>query len=273
MTAGPASTLSGKTRFDDIYDQPDPRAYFTRLAPYEYEIPHHAQGVFRRAHAARSAAGSPDGAVSVLDLCCSYGINAALLTCDVTLADLYAHYTAPEVRSLSPAELIDCDKEFYASRRLPDAPPVIGLDAAPNAVRYGLAVGLLDRAYAENLELHPPSPALRAAVSGVGLVTVTGGIGYITHRTFDALLRCARRPVWVSAFVLRTVPFDRIGATLAAHGLTVRKDTSRTYPQRLFTSEEEQRGAVAQVRAAGADPAGLESEGRYHTWLYEARGA
>ncbi|MET9543962.1 hypothetical protein ABZY36_01430 [Streptomyces sp. NPDC006627] len=265
------ATPSGKTRFDDIYDQPDPRAYFRTLAPYEYEIPHHAQAVFRRTRELRSRMPGGEGPVTVLDVCCSYGINAALLNHDLTLADLYAHYTSAATAALTPQELIECDKEFYATRRRPDATPMIGLDAAANATRYALDAGLLDEAYAEDLERHPPSSGLCRAVARVGLITVTGGIGYISHRTFDALLDCARTPVWVSAFALRTVPYRRIAATLAAHGLATVMDSSRTYPQRLFTSERERRDAVREVILAGEDPTGHESEGRYHTWLYESR--
>lgn len=39
MSPGPSHSSPGKTRFDEIYDAPDPRAYFRRLAPLEYEIP------------------------------------------------------------------------------------------------------------------------------------------------------------------------------------------------------------------------------------------
>ncbi|MEV7192391.1 hypothetical protein AB0N81_11365 [Streptomyces sp. NPDC093510] len=264
-------TASGKTRFDDIYDQPDPRAYFRTLAPYEYEIPQHAQAVFRRTRDLRARLAGGEGPVTVLDLCCSYGINAALLNHDLTLADLYAHYTSAEAAALTPEELVERDKEFYASRRRSDATPVIGLDLAENATRYALDAGLLDEAYAENLERHPPSRLLSQAVARTGLITVTGGIGYISHRTFDALLDCARLPVWVSAFVLRTVPYGRIVETLSAHGLDTVTDSSRTYTQRLFTSPEERRDAVRQVILAGEDPTGHESEGRYHTRLHESR--
>ncbi|MEU1147640.1 hypothetical protein ACFYO9_18060 [Streptomyces sp. NPDC005863] len=264
-------TASGKTRFDDIYDRPDPRAYFRTLAPYAYEIPQHAQAVFRRTRDLRARQAADEGPVTVLDVCCSYGINAALLNHDLTLADLYAHYTSEEAAALTPHELVERDKEFYASRRRPDATPVIGLDMAANATRYALDAGLLDEAYAENLERHPPSEGLRRAVARTGLITVTGGIGYISERTFDALLGCARRPLWVSAFVLRTVPYQRIADTLAAHGLTTVTDTSRTYAQRLFTSPEERRDAVRQVILAGEDPTEYEAEGRYHTRLHESR--
>ncbi|MEV2252928.1 hypothetical protein AB0I94_20505 [Streptomyces sp. NPDC050147] len=271
MTGARTTTAAGKTRFDDIYNQPDPRAYFRTLAPLRYEIPQQAQDVFRRTLAQRSAVRGTRRPVTVLDLCCSYGINAALLNHDLTLADLYAHYTSAETGALTRGELVESDKEFYASRRRTDAVPVIGLDTADNATRYALEVGLLDEAYAENLERHPPSDGLRDAVGRVGLITVTGGIGYITHRTFGALLDATRIPVWVSAFVLRTVPFQEILATLDAHGLATETDPERTYPQRLFTDLTEQSRAVEQVLAAGDDPTGLETEGRYYTRLHQSR--
>ncbi|MEC4019348.1 hypothetical protein [Streptomyces sp. H27-D2] len=271
MPASRTSTTPGKTRFDHIYNEADPRAYFRRLAPLQYEIPQQAQDVFRRTRAERAAvSGGADG-VTVLDVCCSYGINAALLNHDLTLADLYAHYTNPEVDDLTSAELIQRDKEFYASRRRADATRVIGLDAADNAVRYAVAVGLLDEAYTDNLEHVPPSAGLRSAVEGVGLITVTGGVGYITERTFEALLRCVREPVWVSAFVLRTVLYQPVITSLEAFGLRTETDFSRTYPQRLFAGAAEQKSAIEQVLLAGEDPAGLEAEGRYHTRLHQSR--
>ncbi|MEI5102524.1 hypothetical protein RB200_33495 [Streptomyces sp. PmtG] len=272
---GPAMReMAGKTRFDDIYDQPDPRAYFRRLAPFAYEIPQHAQGVFRRALADRERSGPPGPGgerVAVLDLCCSYGINAALLNHDLTLTDLYTHYTGEDTARLTVSELIDRDKEFFAARRRPDAVWTVGVDTAAQATAYALAVGLLDEAYAENLERVPPSPALARAMGRVGLLTVTGGIGYVSYRTFDALLEHARLPLWVSAFVLRTVPYDRIAESLAAHGLTTTTDDAHLYPQRLFTGPEEQRDAIERVTAAGDDPAGFEAAGRYYTRLYASR--
>ncbi|TQF02155.1 hypothetical protein E6W39_07540 [Kitasatospora acidiphila] len=268
----------GKARFYDIYNQADPRAYFTRLAPLGYEIPQHAQPVFRRAAELRSSAGAGAGAgdgggrrPAVLDVCCSYGINAALLNHDLTMAELYEHYTGRRAQRLSTVELAAWDKEFYEERRRPDAYPVIGLDIAARAVRYAQAVGLLDAACTDNLELEPPGPRLSAALADVGLITMTGGGSYITERTFDALLSGAGRPVWVSAFWLRTVPFAPIAETLAAHGLRTTADTARTYPQRRFTDEREQRYAVAAVRALGEDPSGLEEAGLFQTVLYESR--
>ncbi|MFI6356333.1 hypothetical protein ACIBJF_27530 [Streptomyces sp. NPDC050743] len=271
-SGGTGGVAAGKSRFDDIYDRPDPRMYFRRLAPLEYEIPHHAQPVFRQAAAERAALddGHP-GRPAVLDLCCSYGINAALLNHDVTLADMYARYTSPDRQEMSTARLAAQDKEFYAGRRRPDAVPVFGLDVAAPAVQYALEVGLLDAAFTDDLEQGPPGPGLRRALAEVGLVTLTGGGSYITDRTFTALLDSTRRPVWISAFVLRTVSYQPIVRTLAAHGLQTTLDVSRTYPQRLFTDEREQQFAIATVRALGHDPAGREESGRFHSLHYESR--
>ncbi|WP_053711222.1 hypothetical protein [Streptomyces sp. NRRL B-3648] len=262
----------GKSRFDDIYVQPDPRAYFTRLAPLDYEIPHHAQPVFRRLAAERAAygAGRAEGLV-VLDLCCSYGINAALLNHDVTLAELYERYTSDTARRMSSQELAAWDREFYTERRRPDALRVYGLDIAAPAVRYAREAGLLDAGFTDDLERVPPGPELRAALPEVGLITLTGGGSYITERTFTALLDAARGPVWVSAFVLRTVSYEPVVRRLAAYGLRTTADTSRTYPQRRFTDEQERRYAIEAVRALGGDPSGREEAGRFHSVLYDSR--
>lgn len=262
----------GKSRFEDVYGRPDPRAYFRRLAPLEYEIPHHAQPLFRQAAAERSALddGRPRPP-AVLDLCCSYGINAALLNHDITLAEMYDRYTSPALRSMPTAELAERDKEFYAGRRRPDAVPVLGLDVAAPAVRYAVEAGLLEAGFTDDLEQGPPGPALTRALADVGLITLTGGGSYITARTFTALLDGAERPVWLSAFVLRTVSFRPVVQALAAHGLRTTVDASRTYPQRRFTDERERRYAITAVRALGLDPAGREETGRFHTLHYESR--
>ncbi|MGW5210159.1 hypothetical protein ACWEQO_02770 [Streptomyces sp. NPDC004051] len=271
-SGGTEGAGEGKARFDDIYDRPDPRAYFGRLAPLEYEIPHHAQPVFRQVAAERAALddGRPHSP-AVLDVCCSYGINAALLNHDVTLAEMYERYTSPAHRTVSTAELAARDKEFYAERRRPDAVPVFGLDVSAPAVHYALEAGLLDAAFTDDLEQGPPGPGLSRALAEVGLITLTGGGSYVTARTFTALLDGVRRPVWVSAFVLRTVSYRPIVRALAVHGLSTTVDVSRTYPQRLFTDEQERRYAIAAVRALGGDPAGREEAGRFHTLHYESR--
>lgn len=266
-------TFRGKARFDDIYDCPDPRPYFQTLGPLEYQIPHHAQQIFRRLWAKLGIHYRKD-ARRLVDLCCSYGINTALLNHDLTLQDLYVRYTSPKMTDLSSAELMAVDRKFFQQRRLrSDTISSVGIDAATNAVSYALGVGLLDAAFSENLEITPPSPALRSAVAEATLITVTGGVGYISSRTFQHLLECTFTPVWIAAFVLRTVDYNTIADTLAQFDLVTEKLSTRTFPQRRFNNATEQHDALATLAEAGINPANKEASGYYHAELYLSRPA
>ncbi|KUL23309.1 hypothetical protein ADL12_40305 [Streptomyces regalis] len=259
------------TSFDEIYDQPDPRDFFRVLGRWNYQTPQHAQGVFRRMAAARARTAHTAGPVTVLDICCSYGINAALLNHNLTLEDLYAHYASPQAAALTTAELIEWDRAYYAAHRRPEAARVIGLDIAANAIDYALAVGLLDEGFAENLEVAPPTAALRRAAQPTRLITITGGASFLSPRTFQPLLAAAHRQVWVVAFVLRTGSYQPIAEGLTPHGLITEKAAAPTYPQRRFTSAHEQRHAVHAVIAAGEDPRGKETDGYFHTAVHLSR--
>jgi hypothetical protein len=259
-----------KANFDDIYDRADPRAYFCELAALDYEVPRHGQQVFRGV-LDTLAARDP----TVVDLCCSYGINAALLGHDLELSDLYDRYCGEQTTGLSRDELVAADRAFYAARRCPDAPTVIGVDVASQAVDYALDVGLLDTGAAEDLEQHDPSPELAREVARADLITVTGGIGYITERTFERVLDCTspdRRP-WVAGLCLRTVPYTPIAAALARKGLVTERLEGRTFPQRRFADQQERDYALRTLVTRGIDPQGKESEGAYHVEVYLSRPA
>ena len=260
-----------RTGFDHVYDQPDLRGYFQALGPFGYQTPHHAQEVFRRLVAALTPSNAGQR-VTVLDICCSYGINAALLNHDLTLADLWARYTGPETTTLSVEDLVSADQVFYAAHRHPTGQlaRVVGLDPARNAINYARAVGLVDAGFAENLETTSASAALLAAVRDVRLITITGGASFLSPRTFQPLLDNAERPVWVTAFVLRTGSYQPIADALAGYGLVTETSTC-TFPQRRFTSPAEQRYAIDAVIATGHDPSGKETDGAYHTNLYLSR--
>src|SRR5699024_5175627 len=91
-----------KANFDHAYNQPDPREYYKNLGPLGYEIPQNAVAIFEKILQSRRS-GAPDADPGVLDLCCSYGVNAALMRCEVTLDELYQHYRDTSLEGV-PAE-------------------------------------------------------------------------------------------------------------------------------------------------------------------------
>lgn len=208
----------------------------------------------------------------MVDLCCSYGINAALLKYDVALDDLYDRYSSDNLL-LSGDELAESDAAYYADREKEDAPRVVGVDAAGNAVSYALKAGLLDAGAGEDLENEPPSEALRREVSGADLFTVTGGIGYISERTFDRLLGCVdeRRDPWVAVLALRWVSYDKISEVLGGYGLVTEKLEGHTFEQRRFADEEEQEYVCGELESMGIDTEGKEGDGSYHAEFYLSR--
>jgi hypothetical protein len=269
MVASAAGAQRGKASFDDIYAAPDPRAYYEGLGSLGYEVPQHGWHVFSAALDALDVERP-----TVVDLCSSYGVNAALLKHDLDLDDLYRHYRASQHADLTPDEFAEIDREFFAQHRRDDAPRVIGVDVAAPAIDYAVRVGLLDAGRAENLETAAPSAELGEHLAAADLITVTGGVGYITERTFDGILDCAEesaRQPWVASLCLRTVSYEPISDCLASHGLVTEQLPEVTFPQRRFASDAEREYALSELSALGVDPAGKEAEGRYHVDVYLSR--
>jgi len=268
MAATTTPGTGAKECFDDLYVQPDPRAYFSGLGALGYEVPSHGEKVFAPVLGAMDVSRP-----KVVDLCCSYGINAALLTHDITLDELFTRYTDDALSRASSDEVLERDRAFFAERRGHRDVRVVGLDAAAPAVDYAVRVGLLDAGFAEDLETDDPSDPLSTHIDGADLLTVTGGIGYITATTFDRLLGCMQRrePPWVAALCLRTVPYQPVAECLAGYGLVTEQLTGVTFPQRRFADPTERDYALGELDALGVDPAGKEADGRYHVNVYLSR--
>ncbi|HKE67653.1 MAG TPA: hypothetical protein VKB55_00255 [Nocardioidaceae bacterium] len=258
--------LAGKACFDDIYTRDDPLAYYAALHPLDYQIPQHAAQVVHSLLRHRT------GPETILDLCCSYGVNTALFAHDLTLDDLFDHYEAAD-DTAPRAELIAHDRAFFAAHRRPDAPRTIGLDQSAPAIAYACAVGQLDAGFAEDLEANEPSAELRAAVAGATMITVSGGVGYIGYRTFERVVSAAAQLPWVVALVLREVSYEPIIETLDGFGLVTERLPHRTFRQRRFADAEESQAALKRIDALGLSPAGKEDTGYYHAELFVSRPA
>jgi len=207
-----------KANMDHIYDQNDPRAYFCELKKLGYVIPGVAKPIFRQLIA--HLQDRQDRAVRVLDLGCSYGVNAALLKHDLSMPDLYDHWGREALLDVPSEQVIAEDRRFFADLGDAEDIKVIGLDQAEAAVAFGESAGLLDEGLAVNLETEPLPATATEELALVDLVTSTGCVGYVTERSFERLLPAVMQgqPPWIGNFVLRMFPFDAIETSLEGAG-------------------------------------------------------
>jgi len=262
-----------KANMDHIYDQPDPRAYSRELEKLGYSIPGVAKPIFQKliSHLQRQQ----DGTVRVLDLGCSYGVNAALLKHDLSMPALYEHWGQRALLEATPGEVAACDRKFFDGLDECEDISVTGLDQAESAIAYALEAGLLDEGLAVNLETEALPEAAIENLALVDLVTSTGCVGYLTEKSFECLLppMTQGRSPWISNFVLRMFPFDSIEETLKDWGYVTEKLEGQTFNQRRFAAVEEQEEVLEQLRERGIDPTGMESEGHLVAEFYLSRPA
>ena len=263
-----------KAEFNDIYDAQDPRLYFQTLGQLDYQIPQNARPIFEKVfHACRESRDLDT--LTVLDIGCSYGINAALLKHDVNLDDLYTHYNDPATADLERSALIRSDAAILGE---PSAKPpleVIGLDIAGNAVAYAHDLGLLDDGIVADLEAGPLDAHDAERVADVDAIISTGCVGYVGEETFNRLLARAdhRKPPWVASFVLRMFPYEQIARRLADFGLVTEKLEGRTFVQRAFESQDERDGTLQKLQDLGLSSRFEEKLGCFVTEFFLSRPA
>jgi SAM-dependent methyltransferase len=258
---------TGKISFDHIYTAPDPRPYFGTLSRVDYQIPQLAKPYFTKLiEEYQAERGIPQP--TVLDVGCSYGVNAALLRCETSLDDLYAQYTAPGVADLDRPALLERDRRLVHTHETPDGARFFGLDASGPALEYAQSAGFLDETIRADFERDDADPAQQALLDQVDLVVSTGCVGYVTERTIDRIARGSRP--WMAHFVLRMFSYEPVAERLAELGYET-AGIDGVFRQRRFASDEEQTQILATLDGAGVDPGGLESEGWLYARLYVSR--
>jgi SAM-dependent methyltransferase len=254
---------SGKVSFDHIYTAPDPRDYFRTLYQLDYRIPQLAKPYFTKLiEEYREARGVP--VPTVLDIGCSYGVNAALVKCDITMEELYERYRGKDSGILTRDALLAADRALTRSSTPLDKVRFIGLDSSRPALTYALSAGFLDDAVHADLERSELTEDQRQRLVGLDLVISTGCIGYITQKTLSRIVQAngGHKP-WMAHFVLRMFPFGPMADTLHEWGYdTVRIEG--VFKQRRFASAVEQSFVLDTLSTIGVDPVELETDG----WLY-----
>lgn len=243
-----------KYDFSASYDQPTPAAYYRSLRDLDYRLPELARPfIMRCLDAIRRERGRK--VVRVIDLCSGYGVNAALWNHEIGMDELYDRYAVWPGRNDSEEQVIERDRRWFDMlRNRPIEAEVIGVDVAANALDYARDVGLLQHALTLNLEHDDPGPDARKLLGGADMITVTGGLSYIGHATFERLLACFPkdcRPlvVW---FPLRHTNVDPVVDTLDRFGLRTKR--LATLPQRRFKDVCERRTVLRQLEERGLDP-------------------
>jgi SAM-dependent methyltransferase len=259
-----------KANFDDLYVAADPRSYYRILYGLDYVIPDLAKGVFRNAVAALEALRGRR--ITVLDIGCSYGVNAALMRYPLDIDRLARRYRDLDQAGSSTDQLVAFDRNYFSSWPRHDV-RVIGLDISEPAVRYARDVGLLDDGIAINLENEDLTPKQEQLLRDVDLVVSTGCVGYVSDVTFRKVLAAieGRRP-WVASFVLRMFPYDGIARCLQeVADLESEKLEGVTFVQRRFRSQDEARQVISALEERGVPTEGKEGDGLYHAEFFLSR--
>lgn len=259
-----------KADFNEIYRRHDPRAYYSVLGGLDYVIPEVAQPIFSQLiDRCAEERGRP---IKVLDVGCSYGVNAALLRRGVTMRQLRERYLTPSIQALTPERLSECDARYFSSWPARSNAHFCGIDTSAEAIAYARRAGLISDGAACNLEAGDLPTRVATLLSSVDLVISTGCVGYITHATFEKIMRSARgRRPWIASFVLRMFDYDAIAQTLARHSLITEKLQGATFVQRRFRDTEEQRQTIEALDELGIDATGKEADGLLHAELFVSR--
>jgi len=239
------------------------------LGALDYMIPDVVEPVVRQVLAGWSGINGRDP--TVLDVGCSYGINAAVHRYPLGVSDLRHRYSRREIMGLSAAQMVALDRAYYAGWPEIGRSRFIGLDVSGPAIDYAKAVGLIDRGVVANLETDPMSDADAAVLGQADVILSTGAVGYVTDKTFGPLVDAAARPPWVLSFVLRMFPYDTLEAAFAERGMVTERLSGATFVQRRFRDAEEFERTLAAVEAQGLDPAGLEADGLLQAELFLSR--
>jgi len=242
----------GKSKFDDIYNVDDPVSYYESLClQKEYELPELAKPYFATIIDAYLKY-QPVTPLKILDLGCSYGINAAILKFNKTITELYQHYTSPSRLELTKTLRRDLDYHWLHQSSFNNKLQFLGLDISKAAIDYSVESQLLDVGICADLENQPLPKEDDSKLRDINLLISTGCVGYITEVTFDKILAAVGNPeqLWSGVFVLRVFDFSKFNGVLDKYHLVPIK-TGVTIKQRKFSSVSEKKHMIELIEQQG----------------------
>jgi len=270
------SENQAKASFDNVYTQATPHAYIASMAQNGYEIGEQARPYCTAAAELVQQYNKDAWPVQMLDVGCSYGMGAAFVRFGCSFDEMVAFFSSRAPRERHAA----CE----AMRMwLNVTPPVcdvraVGLDSSEPAIRFAVDAGLLDGGLARDFEQPGavPSDEEVAWFRSCNLLISTGAIGYVTERTFEAILPHLGQdhpadfgPVAVVT-ILRMFEVSPIKKVFEAHGLTFGPVPGVRLPQRRFADLQECRKVLSLLHDKGIDTREWEDRGKQYADLFIA---
>ncbi|MBP2239034.1 SAM-dependent methyltransferase [Sinorhizobium kostiense] len=246
-----SSIQQAKHDFSGAYNRKWPHAYFRAHLALDYIIPDRAKPIFERIFADYRRVRKKTR-LKIIDVGCSYGVNAALLRADLDLDDLYAAYLGSS-GALARRHEIE-HRDFFRNRGLRDDLQFVGVDPSFRAVRYARNQGLLDAGIETNLEARDLTVTERCALADADIIISTGCVGYATERTFVRVYNAsaASRP-WVVAFAMHPFSYDDISAAVRCFGLETRLVDRFRQRQRRFSTPTERQAILTAMAELGIE--------------------
>ncbi|RWO18987.1 hypothetical protein [Mesorhizobium sp.] len=251
MASARSSIQWVKHDFSGAYNRKWPHAYFRAHLALDYILPDQAKPIFERIFADYRRVRNKTK-LKIIDIGCSYGVNAALLRTDLDLDDLYEAYLGSS-GSLSRRDEIE-HRAFFRDRGLRDDIRFVGVDPSFRAVRYARNQGLLEAGIPANLETRDLTVKERCALADADIVISTGCVGYATERTFARVYdaSAASRP-WVVVFAMHPFSYDNIAAALRGYALETRLVDRFRQRQRRFSTITERQAILTAMTELGIE--------------------
>jgi SAM-dependent methyltransferase len=254
-----------KHDFTEEYNAPSPRNLFAVYRNLDYKVPYHIEHFLAALiRFARRVDGAD--ATTLVDIGCSYGINALMLK-----------YGCPYTRlSETVLDFATHEENLYQALRRQGDPvkgiKVIGLDPSINAIRFCERGSLQDYSFCVNLEVEEIPAEAHEPLGRASFILSSGVYGYISEVTTQkvVLATADRESLWVCNFVLRPIDYSPTIRVLEALGFAT-ETAPVLFPHRRFSSDTEREATIAFNRQKGINPAPEIATNYLYTRLYISR--
>ena len=239
-----------KLSFAELYCSTHPLPYLTEMRRLHYDLPTACSSYIDAAIKDFLSTKKKENALvtcAVLDIGCSYGLNAARFLHGENVEGWYARLSSlREAISLDTAAT--CDRFFFSRNQDPQQTFFDGLDTSVNALNYAKNVGLLRRTY--NCNLENPLENVPDDFPHYDIWIATGCVGYISEQSFRKLLE-VQRPTAIVFSCLRAVDSSKILLCFQEFGYRVDVVNGLPVSQRIFDDGEEVSTPHASTRYCG----------------------